>query len=205
MSKLLTPCQPLRLDFAHAFWWGWSDALGRNLKNRTLDLGGLPKLLFKVKVWSTHLAGGGAGFAIAGAGVPPENACVQWRQAQNSNWKSNRQIWTSYLPTYQGAGQCEYPDEGWRWFGPTCQTCKNFQVSVPKKLDVKCNDFRRSLIMVGREVSLVGDAPDGARVLQQHLDHFSPTPVITNPWDTFLNTHSPVINLQIPGDTPDTP
>ena len=39
----------------------------------------------KIKVRSTYLAGGGAGFAIAGAGVPPENACVQWRQAQNPN------------------------------------------------------------------------------------------------------------------------
>ena len=196
MSKFLTPCQPLRLDFAHAFWWGWSDALGRNLKNRTLDLGGLPKLLFKVKVWSTHLAGGGAGFAIAGAGVPPENACVQWRQAQNSNWKSNRQIWTSYLPTYQGAGQCEYPDEGWRWFGPTCQTCKNFQVSVPK-IEIWSVMISEEVV---REVSLVGNAPDSAWVLQQHLHHFTPTPVITNPL-RYIFKH-PVINLQIPGDTP---
>ena len=59
--------------------------------------------------------------------------------------------------------------------------------------------------MVSKEVSLVGNAHDGAWVLQQHLDHFTPTPVIANPWDTFLNTHPPVMNLQIPGDTPDAP
>ena len=65
---------------------------------------------------------------------------------------------------------------------------------------MKCNDFNISLIMVSREVSLVGNAPDSAWVLQQHLHHFTPTPVMTNPL-RYIFKH-PVINLQIPGDTP---
>ena len=65
--------------------------------------------------------------------------------------------------------------------------------------NMKCNDFKRSLIMVSREVSLVGNAPDGAWVLQQHLHHFTPTPVITNPLRYIYKP--PAINLQIPGDT----
>ena len=68
---------------------------------------------------------------------------------------------------------------------------------------MKCNYFNISLIMVSREVSLVGDAPDGAGVLQQHLHHFTPTPVITNPL-RYIFKH-PVINLQNPGDTIITP